>query len=113
MHGAVNAERFTSPSSVIPAAEQDTDGGRSANQIRAEDGQAVVDLLNQPDVDNEDRADTGGVGQDLGTSSASPLSSESAAAGFEDVWGEQSMGNGENVSLSDMLYGRGGTVGRN
>lgn len=66
----------------IPSQEQDLDLGR--DRIDPQDGQAVVDLLNQPSED---------VGGDIGTSSPSTL-----------------IASRESGSLSEMLYAEHGTL---
>ncbi|KAK5120984.1 hypothetical protein LTR85_005768 [Meristemomyces frigidus] len=83
---------------IIPEHEQDRDMGR----VNMQDGQEVVDLLNQPDaLDAEADADEEAVGEDLGTFPESAL--------FDDAGDVQ---GGQNVSVSDMLYGHDGTLER-
>ena len=66
---------------------------------KQQDGQAVVDLLNEPT--------TSTASDDLGTLPEGALFDDSGFPAF----GEQSMGNGENDSLTEMLYGaHGGTL---
>lgn len=79
------------PDYGIPAHEQDHDS------FRHEDGQEVVDLLNQPDVDVGDDADAMVEHEDIGT-----LLPETDAAFLF----------GQNMSVSEMLYGHDGTLER-
>lgn len=91
-------------------AQQDADLNRFSpstaqqQQQQQQDGQAVVDLLNQP----ASSASAAEVGDDLGTSSL-PEGALFDDSGFP-AFGEQSMGNGENASLTEMLYGHDGTL---
>ncbi|KAI6787374.1 hypothetical protein KC361_g9520 [Hortaea werneckii] len=107
LHGPRIDSRPYDHFTTLPAdAQQDADLHRfspTAQQQQQADGQAVVDLLNEPSSTST------AVGDDLGTS----LLPEGALfddSGFP-AFGEQSMGNGENDSLTEMLYGaHGGTL---
>ncbi|KAI7226399.1 hypothetical protein KC343_g8195 [Hortaea werneckii] len=105
LHGPRVDSRPYDHFTTLPAdAQQDADLHRFSpteqqQQPQPQDGQAVVDLLNEP---------SSTAGDDLGTS----LLPEGALfddSGFP-AFGEQSMGNGENDSLTEMLYGHDGTL---
>ncbi|KAI7469200.1 hypothetical protein KC351_g13249 [Hortaea werneckii] len=107
LHGPRVDSRPYDHFTTLPAdAQQDADLHRFSpspvqqqqQQQQPQDGQAVVDLLNEP---------SSTAGDDLGT-----LLPEGALfddSGFP-AFGEQSMGNGENDSLTEMLYGHDGTL---
>ncbi|KAI6855403.1 hypothetical protein D0864_08115 [Hortaea werneckii] len=106
LHGPRVDSRPYDHFTTLPAdAQQDADLHRFSpteqqQQPQPQDGQAVVDLLNEPTTSSA-------AGDDLGT-----LLPEGALfddSGFP-AFGEQSMGNGENDSLTEMLYGHEGTL---
>ncbi|RMY59056.1 hypothetical protein D0863_12068 [Hortaea werneckii] len=106
LHGPRVDSRPYDHFTTLPAdAQQDADLHRFSpteqqQQPQPQDGQAVVDLLNEPTTSSA-------AGDDLGT-----LLPEGALfddSGFP-AFGEQSMGNGENDSLTEMLYGHDGTL---
>lgn len=68
-----------------------------------------MDLLNQPASAVEEAEAEAEAGDDLGTSL--PEGALFDDSGFP-AFGEQSMGNGENESLTEMLYGQGGTLNK-
>ncbi|GAB1736879.1 hypothetical protein NU219Hw_g8905t1 [Hortaea werneckii] len=114
LHGPRVDSRPYDHFTTLPAdAQQDADLNRfspTAQHQQQPDGQAVVDLLNQPSSASsaeDGSAAAAAMGDDLGT-----LLPEGALfddSGFP-AFGEQSMGNGENVSLTEMLYGHDGTL---
>ncbi|RMZ20242.1 hypothetical protein D0859_15757 [Hortaea werneckii] len=104
LHGPRIDSRPYDHFTTLPAdAQQDADLHRfsptAQQQQQQPDGQAVVDLLNEPT--------TSTASDDLGTLPEGALFDDSGFPAF----GEQSMGNGENDSLTEMLYGaHGGTL---
>ncbi|GAB1726049.1 hypothetical protein NU195Hw_g1155t1 [Hortaea werneckii] len=106
LHGPRVDSRPYDHFTTLPAdAQQDADLHRfspTAQQPQQpqqpQDGQAVVDLLNEP---------SSTAGDDLGT--FLPEGALFDDSGFP-AFGEQSMGNGENDSLTEMLYGHDGTL---
>ncbi|KAK4547310.1 hypothetical protein LTR36_000965 [Oleoguttula mirabilis] len=88
------------PDYGIPEHEQDHDLGR----VNVQDGQEVVDLLNEPDAEVEVEAEPDAVGEDIGTLPEGAL--------FDDDDGASREAQGQNVSISDMLYGHDGTLER-
>ncbi|RMY35745.1 hypothetical protein D0865_13829 [Hortaea werneckii] len=111
LHGPRVDSRPYDHFTTLPSdAQQDADLNRFSpstaqqQQQQQQDGQAVVDLLNQP----ASSASAAEVGDDLGTSSL-PEGALFDDSGFP-AFGEQSMGNGENASLTEMLYGHDGTL---
>ncbi|KAI6810197.1 hypothetical protein KC340_g17413 [Hortaea werneckii] len=108
LHGPRVDSRPYDHFTTLPSdAQQDADLNRFSpstaqqQQQQQQDGQAVVDLLNQPPSSST-------AGDDLGTSSL-PEGALFDDSGFP-AFGEQSMGNGENASLTEMLYGHDGTL---
>ncbi|KAI7237613.1 hypothetical protein KC330_g3047 [Hortaea werneckii] len=107
LHGPrVDSRPYDHFTTLPTDAQQDADLNRFSpttqqQQQQQQDGQAVVDLLNQP-------ASSSMVGDDLGTSSL-PEGALFDDSGFP-AFGEGSMGNGENASLTEMLYGHDGTL---
>ncbi|KAI7353078.1 hypothetical protein KC354_g11708 [Hortaea werneckii] len=108
LHGPRVDSRPYDHFTTLPSdAQQDADLNRfspstAQQQQQQQDGQAVVDLLNQPPSSST------AAGDDLGTSSL-PEGALFDDSGFP-AFGEQSMGNGENASLTEMLYGHEGTL---
>ncbi|KAI6800021.1 hypothetical protein KC332_g15696 [Hortaea werneckii] len=109
LHGPRVDSRPYDHFTTLPAdAQQDADLHRFSpstaqqqqQQQQPQDGQAVVDLLNEP---------SSTAGDDLGT--WLPEGALFDDSGFP-AFGEQSMGNGENASLTEMLYGHDGTLNK-
>ncbi|KAI6898623.1 hypothetical protein KC318_g10296, partial [Hortaea werneckii] len=110
LHGPRVDSRPYDHFTTLPSdAQQDADLNRfspstAQQQQQQQDGQAVVDLLDQPPSSST------AAGEDLGTSSL-PEGALFDDSGFP-AFGEQSMGNGENASLTEMLYGHEGTLNK-
>ncbi|KAI7216295.1 hypothetical protein KC333_g4926 [Hortaea werneckii] len=109
LHGPrVDSRPYDHFTTLPTDAQQDADLNRFSpstaqqHQQQQQDGQAVVDLLNQPP------SSSAAAGDDLGTSSL-PEGALFDDSGFP-AFGEGSMGNGENASLTEMLYGSDGTL---
>ncbi|RMX75340.1 hypothetical protein D0869_11704 [Hortaea werneckii] len=106
LHGPRVDSRPYDHFTTLPSdAQQDADLNRfspstATGAQQQQDGQEVVDLLNQP-------ASSLAAGDDLGTSL--PEGALFDDSGFP-AFGEGSMGNGENASLTEMLYGHDGTL---
>ncbi|KAI6877953.1 hypothetical protein KC318_g17453, partial [Hortaea werneckii] len=113
LHGPrVDSRPYDHFTTLPTDAQQDADLNRFSptaqqQQQQQQDGQAVVDLLNQRSSADAEDGSAAAMGDDLGTSL--PEGALFDDSGFP-AFGEGSMGNGENASLTEMLYGHDGTL---